>query len=366
MSHYPIFGVRPLCLAALLALAGCASETSQTPEPRPADVRAQLLKLLPANVSDRQGWATDIAAAFTAQGIDPSNENLCSVLAVTEQESTFKADPQVAGLSKIAWQEIERRAEKVHVPAFLVRTALLIKSPNGKRYSERLDKVRTEKALSAIFDDFINMAPMGQRLFGRLNPVHTGGPMQVSIAFAEANAKGYPYSVDGTIRREVFSRRGGMYFGIMHLLGYRANYTQSLYRFADFNAGWYASRNAAFQRAVSRLSGISLALDGDLINYASDKPGSTELAVRSLGKPLNISNAAIRRALEKGDSLDFEETALYERVYALADQSTGGKAPREILPGIALESPKITRKLTTAWFAKRVDERRKRCMASAQ
>ncbi|MEE3651401.1 MULTISPECIES: DUF1615 domain-containing protein [unclassified Brenneria] len=366
MSHYRISGLRPFCLLALLVLAGCASHTSPTPAPRPAEIRAQLLKLLPANVSDRQGWATDIAAAFTAQGIEASNENLCSVLAVTEQESTFKADPQVPGLAKIAWQEIDRRADKLHIPALLVRTALLIKSPNGKSYSERLDKVRSEKELSAIFDDFINMAPMGQTLFGRLNPVRTGGPMQVSIAFAEANAKGYPYQVDGSIRREVFSRRGGMYFGIMHLLGYPANYTQSLYRFADFNAGWYASRNAAFQRAVSRLSGITLALDGDLINYASDKPGSTELAVRSLSKRLDMSDAAIRRALEKGDSLDFEKTSLYERVYALADKSNGGKTPREILPGIALESPKITRKLTTAWFAKRVDERRQRCMGRVQ
>ncbi|MFE8151108.1 DUF1615 domain-containing protein [Brenneria goodwinii] len=357
---------RSLCLITLFLLAGCADKTSQTPEPRPADIRAQLLTLLPANVSDRQGWATDIAAAFSAQGLDPSNENLCSVLAVTEQESTFKADPQVPGLSKIAWQEIERRAGQLHIPVFLVRTALLIKSPDGKSYSERLDKVRSEKELSAIFDDFIEMVPMGQKLFGRLNPVHTGGPMQVSIAFAEANAKRYPYTIDGTIRREVFSRRGGMYFGIMHLLGYPANYPQSIYRFADFNAGWYASRNAAFQRAVSRLSGISLALDGDLIHYGTDKPGATELAVRSLGKRLDMSDSAIRRALEKGDTLDFENTGLYERVYALADRAAGGKAPREILPGITLESPKITRKLTTAWFAKRVDERRQRCLTRAR
>ena len=135
----------------------------------------------------------------------------------------------------------------MHIPVFLVHTALKITSPNGKSYSERLDTVKTEKQLSAIFDDFINMVPMGQKLFGSLNPVHTGGPMQVSIAFAEKHTDGYPWKIDGTVRREVFSLRGGLWFGTYHLLNYPANYDEPLYRFADFNAGWYASRNAAFR-----------------------------------------------------------------------------------------------------------------------
>ncbi|MDI9795734.1 DUF1615 family protein, partial [Pseudomonas aeruginosa] len=50
-------------------------------------------------------------------------------------------------------------------------------------------------------------------------------------------------------------------------------------------------------------------------------------------------------------------------VFALAESATGKTLPRAVLPGITLESPKITRKLTTAWFAKRVDERYQRCMA---
>ncbi|MEE7565503.1 DUF1615 family protein, partial [Xanthomonas sp. Kuri4-3] len=37
--------------------------------------------------------------------------------------------------------------------------------------------------------------------------------------------------------------------------------------------------------------------------------------------------------------------------------------PRAVPPGIRLESPKITRTLTTAWFAQRVEERWRRCMA---
>lgn len=353
------------CVLLVLLLAGCSSRP-QVPAPNPAEVRAQIVRLLPAQTADRQGWATDIYAAFAAQDIPPTTENICAVLAVTEQESTFNADPQVPGLAKIARAEIDRRAARLHVPRFVVNAALNIDSPTGKTYQQRLDRVRTEKQLSEIFDDFTGMVPLGRQLFGTLNPVRTGGPMQVSIAFAQANADGYPYPPDGSIRREVFSRRGGMYFGIAHLLGYPANYPKPLYRFADFNAGWYASRNAAFQHAVTTASGIPLALDGDLIIHGSSKAGSTELAVRSLGDRLNMSDRAIRRALEEGDSLDFESSRLYERVFALADEAEGKPLPRAVLPGIVLKSPKITRRLTTAWFADRVDTRHQRCMARAR
>src|SRR3546814_11487369 len=104
-----------------------------------------------------------------------------------------------------------------------------------------------------------------------------------------------------------------MYFGMMHLLGYRASYTEPLYRFADFNAGWQASRNAAFQAAVSRASGIELALDGDLLRPGAslDDPGAPERAVRALR--LDLGDAAIRRALETGDAEELEDTALHAR-----------------------------------------------------
>src|SRR3546814_12360211 len=67
-----------------------------------------------------------------------------------------------------------------------------------------------------------------------------------------------------------------------------------------------------------------------------------------------LGDAAIRRALEKGDAAGFEATDLYARVFALAEAAEGKPLPRAVLPGIRLESPKITRKLTTAWFAHRV------------
>lgn len=346
----------------LLVLAGCGTQRTQEPELTPEQARAQIVRLMPAKTADRQGWATDIHAAFAAQKIPLTVENLCSVLAVTEQESTYQVDPAVPGLAGIARGEIDRRAARLRIPGALINAALRIRSPNGKTYGARLDAARTEKELSAIFDDFIGIVPMGQTLFGNFNPVHTGGPMQVSIAFAEQQAASYPYTPDGSIRREVFTRRGGMYFGIAHLLGYPVHYERSLFRFADFNAGWYASRNAAFQNAVSRASGIELALDGDLIIHGSTTQGATERAVRTLSRRLGMNNAAIWSQLKQGDSLAFEDTKLYRRVFELAEQAEGKPLPRAMLPGITLKSPKITRKLTTAWFANRVDDRRQRCV----
>ena len=93
-----------------------------------------------------------------------------------------------------------------------------------------------------------------------------------------------------------------------------------------------------------------------------DRPGRTEAAVRSLGPQLGMDDRAIRQALERGDRLDFNDSALFERVFALADAHAGTPLPRARIPGIRLDSPKITRELTTAWFAERVDARYRQCL----
>jgi hypothetical protein len=354
-------------LAATFLLAACTPSTP--PPPSPSQVRAQIVRLLPATLTDRQGWAGDIQAAFAALQIRPVTPNLCAALAVIEQESGFNPDPVVPGLARIARAEIDRRAERLGIPQFLVRAALAFKSPNGIAYDQRLAAVRTEQDLDRIYEDFIDSVPLGRRLLGGANPVHTGGPMQVSIRFAEehARAMAYPYPVAGSMRQEVFSRRGGVYFGIAHLLGYPTSYPRLLYRFADFNAGLYASRNAAFQSAVSIASGIDLQLDGDLVRYGvgRDEIGPTEVAVRTLAPALGLGPSQIHRALEQGRSQRFERTDLYRQVFALAEREARKPLPRQRLPRIRLDSPKITRSLTTEWFATRVDKRYRNCMARA-
>jgi hypothetical protein len=354
-------------LGSILLLASCAGEKPNVaPTLSPTDARALIEASMPRNVPDRAGWATDMYAALTVLTITPNHENICAVVAVIEQESGFRVDPAIPGLGVIARKEINSRAARAHVPMLIVNGVLQLKSSDGRSYGERIDAAKTEKDLSDAYEDFLAAVPLGRTLFSDRNPIRTRGPMQVNVAFAEqfSAAAPYPYPVKVSIGDELFTRRGSVYFGVAHLLDYRAPYDQYLYRFADFNAGQYASRNAAFQSAVSVASGISLVADGALLPHDSDanNPGDTELAVRALGAPLKMSDGAIHAALAGGKTKGFEATTLYQRVFALADEKAGRQLPRALVPRIKLGGPKIKRNLTTDWYAHRVDDRFKRCL----
>ncbi len=356
-------------MGALLLLAACAHEKPESPPAlNSADAKALIEHALPAGASDKAGWTADIYSAFTALTVTPTQENICAVVAVIAQESGFQVDPVIPGLGAIARKEIDSRASRAHVPLVLVNSVLQLKSADGRTYGQRIDAARTEKDLSDAYEDFIAAVPLGQTLFADRNPIRTRGPMQVNVAFAEqfSAAAPYPYPVRSSIADELFTRRGSVYFGIAHLLDYRAPYDRFLYRFADFNAGQYASRNAAFQNALKLAAGTPLIADGALLPHDgdADNPGATELALRTLAARLKMSSAEIHRALLAGRTKGFEATPLYLRVFALAEQRSGYTLPRAMVPQIKLGGPKIKRSLTTDWYAHRVDGRFKRCLAA--
>ena len=111
----PDWRTAAFCAAVLAALlAGCALP-GRVAEPSgmgPTEAREAIVRLLPPSTDDRAGWATDIHAALATLELPSTPENLCAVLAVTEQESGFRADPAVPGLAAIAWKEIDRRADE--------------------------------------------------------------------------------------------------------------------------------------------------------------------------------------------------------------------------------------------------------------
>jgi hypothetical protein len=363
------FVVRVWILGLLALLAGCAMPRPPigAAAPSPEESRAVIEASIPNGVTDRAGWVADLYAGFTVQGLKPDRENVCAVVAVIAQESNFQVDPVIPGLGAIAWREIDGRAQRAGIPRLIVHTALDLRSANGKRYSERIDAARTEKDLSDIYEDFIGSVPLGGTLFANLNPIRTRGPMQVNVAYAAqyAATRPYPYPVKISIPDEVFTRRGSVYFGIAHLLAYQPPYADHfLYRFADYNAGQYASRNAAFQSVLSKASGIPLTTDGALLSHDSGAggPGETELALRTLADRLNVGEGEIHDALEQGRTADFERTKVYERLYALAERAAKRSLPRALVPSIKLQGPKISHTLTTSWYAHRVAARFERCL----
>jgi hypothetical protein len=360
----------------LLLLAGCQRGYISMPSPEvpgqgAPEPRFGAIALLPSHVSDRAGWAQDIDTAFAHLEIPATASNLCAAMAVIEQESSWQADPVVPGLGRIVRKEIDTRAGRYHIPALLVSAALQTTSPDGRSYEQRIGALRTEREANTLFNDMLSELPLGQTLFSGFNPIRTGGPMQVSVTFAEAHLdrRRYPYAREGSVRDAVFTRHGGLYFGIANLLDYPVAYPHPRYRFADFNAGQYSSRNAAFQSVVARLTGHRLAPDGDLLRYEGDQPSEalsqTETAVRTLADDLHLSARQIRADLSREKTAGFADTRLYQRMFALADSRLEGNVPRQLIPEILLKSPKIQRKLTTRWFAQRVESRYNTCMARA-
>ncbi len=287
--------------------------------------------------------------------------------AIIGQESGFQADPVVPGLPGIVRREIEQRREKYGIPEKVINWMLNTASGDGRSYRKRIVALKTEKQLSDLIEEIIARIPAGRNLYPNYNPVHTGGPMQVSVEFAESHvrARPYPYPIHGNLRNEVFSRRGGIYFGSAILLDYPAPYTDMLYLFADFNAGRYSSRNASFQQTLSRLSEKKLATDGDLLRYRngniSAEPSDTFIALLSIKNALKMNETEIQRDLRLEKLASFAQTPLYQRLYALA----GSNQPRVLMPQIDLKSPKIHRKLTTEWFAHRVYGRYQSCLKLA-
>jgi len=332
-----------------------------------AEVRKRIARLMPASVKDKAGWAEDLNAAFKALEVPHAAQTYCAAMAIIEQESSFQADPVVPGLPNIVRKELETRAGRYAVPSLLVTAALSKNSPTGKSYNERIDTLKTETQLNDLFEDMIGELPFGRQLFADYNPVRTGGPMQVSVEFATLHVKerSYPYPIAKKLRNEVFTRRGGVYFGSAILLDYDVPYDQIVYRFADFNAGRYSSRNAAFQLALARISGKALVPDGDLLRYENGLPAnvasSVEDAALSIAYKLDMSRPQVRRDLLLEKSAAFGRSPLFNRVFELADKQ-GKPLPRQAMPQIDLKSPKITRKLTTEWFARRVEGRYKTCL----
>ncbi len=365
------------------AFSGCVTHTPAPQATLPNLSKAEIVRGIPPSVKDREGWAEDILAAIKATNKEPTAERVCAVLAVVAQESGFQVDPVVSELPRIVREGLEKKFERLGILARPAIAALLEgKAPDSHlTFAQRINQLRTERDLDRLFRDLsstyreklpgtfavtsaLSML-LGKGSLRDLNPVTTAGSMQVKVSFAQS-MEGNSSKPDEVIREELYTRAGGLRYGTARLLDYSASYGDIIYRFADYNAGLYASRNAAFQSMLASLTRKSLLLDGDVLSYDDDGdpkavPTNSLKALLAFGALHDISEWTIERDANKEKSADFEDTKSWQEVRAAWEKKTGKTAPYALMPEVQLNSPKLLRTRSTAWFAGAVKRRYQEC-----
>lgn len=363
-----------------------ACQDSQKAVQPPSLSNEQIAKLIPARVKNRKSWAADIAQVFDELKLIKDKNNICTVIAVVDQESNFAADPAVANLGNAALQAIDEKLEEKLGKglAGVFRQMLETRPTPQDNFIKQIKAVKTEKQLDELYQDIFDyftatykvssLAAVtklsGQGIDERVNPVTTLGSMQVHIDYARRHRRAN--MSDRQLRNDLYSQYGGLYYGIHRLMMYQAQYDQPLYRFADYNSGVYSSRNAAFQQRINTLSGTKLAIDGDLLLYKdgspSNKKSSTELALINLlstGEQA-MNERQIRNDLRKEKRQEFEQTQTYQRINELFYKKTNKKASYAIMPQVIISGPKLSKDYNTNWFATRVNSRYQTCTSTAK
>ncbi|HPY39089.1 MAG TPA: DUF1615 family protein [Thiolinea sp.] len=373
------------------------TEVKTTAEAKPAppvislEQTANLIKLAEPKVREPRNWATDLLDVLKQHGLAQSRENVCSVIAIADQESGFVANPMIPNLGKISEQAVIIKLKKL---SLLGDGAVLFlnKFPNpDDSFMQRIRNAHTERDLDLAYRDLTNGLKQyaqhyklnwlvdnrfANSLIENSNEINTIGSMQVAVRFAvqvereKRGGKALSLEEIYQIRDRLYTRKGGLYYGTLLLLGYESGYDKKIYRFADFNAGRYSSRNAAFQTMIAKLTDKTLATDGDLLIYQQDGDvemtiSGTEQAIRTAALKFNLGlkDYQIRRDLLKEKQLAFNNTPTYQAILKTYKQETG-KAPLYAqLPWIELHSEKSSRILTTAKFANTVNTRYQRCVS---
>ena len=123
------------------------------------------------------------------------------------------------------------------------------------------------------------------------------------------------------------------------------------------------SRAASTQRPAFRSSSTATCCATIAANRRSS-PAAPSSRSGCSARRLDLTDADIRHDLELGKGPALVDSRVCTcRVFALADRLSGKAVPRAVVPQIPLHSPKITRNLTSDWFAQRVEGRYRTCLA---
>ena len=164
-----------------------------------------------------------------------------------------------------------------------------------------------------------------------------------------------------------------MSYGIAQELGYQSHYALPRYRFADYNAGRYSSRNAALQEQLSRLTGLSLIPDGDLLQY--DHRGQPTMGEsQSLQALLQFRHTyapwlqedQLRHDVQAEKTFAFEETETYRAIKEVYQQVTGQPPAYARIPDVSIHSVKMRHTHDEDWFVHAVEQKYGRCWRQYQ
>ena len=394
------FRARPLfktfsIIAACISLSACGDNAWWSNGKEPEMEAEQIKKVIPARVNDRQSWAQDIFDIMQELSIPKTKQNVCSVVAVVDQESNFVADPTVPGLGEKAVQEINSRL-KEKFEAKLGETIggtvaeyfehVLKNQPSPKNnYMSQMRKVKTERELDLLYREIFDYMSkhyhvsaltgaaklVGQDIGEKMNPITTLGSMQVHINYAKEHKRQSGSIAE--LRNDLYTQYGGLYYGIHRLMKYPADYDKAIYRFADYNSGMYSSRNAAFQRMLNAMTKTEISLDGDLLLYtkngdikATQSQTEKELIAIFAQNNILVTPRQIRSDLKKEKEKSFEDTQTYLAVQKLYQNKTQKEPIYATMPQVVISGPKLSRDYNTNWFASRVNGRYETCMQRAK
>lgn len=388
--------VKPFSILTLsVILAACGDNSWWSKNNQPTLDADQIKQLLPPRINERSAWAKDIFDITEQLDIPQTKENICSIVAVADQESNFVADPQVAGLGEKAVKEVEDRLDEKFKDklgdaiggtlAGYFQEVLKNQPSPDNNYLSQMRRVKTERQLDELYREIFSYMSkhyhvsaltgaaklVGQDFAEKLNPVTTLGSMQVHIGYAKEHKR--QSGNIAALRSDLYSRYGGLYYGIHRLMMYPADYNKAIYRFADYNSGMYSSRNAAFQSMLNALTNTKLDLDGDLLLYTKDgsirstiSQSERELTSIFASNNMLVTPRQIRTDLKKEKKKDFEDTATYRAVTKLYQEKMAKEPMYAIMPEVVISGPKLSRDYNTNWFATRVNGRYQSCMQRAK
>lgn len=318
----------------------------------------------------KSAWVKDIHATMNELSIPTTKKNVCQVLAVVEQESNFAANPKVPNLGKATLTAMQEKLKRYPTALQMYINKIMSDYPTpSNNYKQLISNVKDEKQLyllqRRLVDDLTHGISQISELGGVdvkniVNEVKTLGSMQVHLDYALAHAKNPLMSSKELALQILDNRKSGLYFGIKRL--YEVDYENPAYRFSDYNAGAFSSRNTAYQFMLMKLSGQKLTLDGDLLNYKG-KSQTKAVLIDYFSKHDDApSSLQVSADLLKEKTAEFEKSDTYMYVLQKFKKRFPNQYRYAMIPQVELKSSKLKNSWSTAKYARLVNERYQRCM----